>query len=117
MDAHQESNSTHSEQKNGETLAEMVAFAGRHKLHIIERDLISIMLHIQVKGSVNQSGLEIKKKKAKRFIESVMYLSTLTVSFSACLTPFILWVISGTGNPVCVIISFTLVAYFSSLVF
>lgn len=63
MDAHQESNSTHLEERNGETLAQMVVFAGRHKLHIIERDLISIKLHTQVKESVNQFGLGIKKKK------------------------------------------------------
>lgn len=42
MKAHQETNSTRSEQRNGETLAGMVVFGDRHKLDIIERDLISI---------------------------------------------------------------------------
>lgn len=114
MVAHQESNSTYSEQKTGETLAEKVVFAGRHKLHIRERDLISIKLHIQVKGCVNQPGLEIKEKV---WLNQWCTLSTLAVSLSTCLTQFILWVILGTGNPVCVIVSFTLVAYFTSLVF
>lgn len=54
---------THSQQRNGETLAEKVVFAGRHKLHVAERGLVSIKLHIQVKGSVNQSELEIKRKE------------------------------------------------------
>lgn len=44
-----------------------------------------------------------------------MRSSTLAVRFSAWLTQIIVWVISGTGNPVCVIIPFTLEAYFSSL--